>query len=250
MSCAVVIGQSHSAALAHALLTERKDVSGISVYRLEDRKRPYERDVITLDNAVSLVRRLPAETRVFLSTLGTYHNIWGLLRSGPAFDFLLDPADAPDLNAEIRIPHRAIASAFELKSCEALAGAKNPGSRQVSCLSLERAPAEAEQRFHAGTFHGAEEAILSRHKRQRCRSGASRNSRLKLWLMETRATARWAASEDLNFVPAPAEAFDENGFLHPQFYSDATHANAGYGALVIDQISAIAEEALEAPARG
>ena len=40
-----------------------------------------------------------------------------------------------------------------------------------------------------------------------------------------------------------------DGFLHPQFYSDATHANSGYGALVIDQISAITENALDEPAR-
>lgn len=249
MSCAVVIGQSHSAALAHALLTERKDVSGISVYRLEDRKRPYERDVITLDNAVSLVRRLPAETRVFLSTLGTYHNIWGLLRSGPAFDFLLDPADAPDLNAEIRIPHRAIASAFELnlakpslvRKIQAVAKSRvyllsAPPPKQNNDFMLERFMAQKKQ-----SYRGISVSDVGLERPE---------FRLKLWLMETRATARWAASEDLNFVPAPAEAFDENGFLHPQFYSDATHANAGYGALVIDQISAIAEEALEAPARG
>jgi hypothetical protein len=73
-------------------------------------------------------------------------------------------------------------------------------------------------------------------------------SRLKLWLMETRAMTKWAASEELDFVPAPAGAFDTDGFLHPRFYSDATHANSQYGALVIDQIRAIVEEAGKIPA--
>ena len=249
MSRAVVIGQSHSAALAQALLTERKEVSGISVHRLEDRKRPYEREVITLDDAVSLVRRLPAETRVFLSTLGTYHNIWGLLRSGPAFDFLLDPCDAPDPNAEIQVPHRAIASAFDqhlakpslVRKIQAAAKSRvyllsAPPPKQNNAFMLERFMAQKKQ-----SYRGISVGDVGLERPE---------TRLKLWLMETRATARWAASENLYFVPAPTEAFDDKGFLHPQFYSDATHANAGYGALVIDQISAITEEALEVPARG
>ena len=249
MSRAVVIGKSHSAALAQALLTERKEVRGISVHRLEDRKRPFERDVITLDNAVSLVRRLPAATRVFLSTLGTYHNIWGLLRSGPAFDFLLDPCDAPDPNAEIQVPHRAIASAFDqhlakpslVRKIQAAAKSRvyllsAPPPKQNNAFMLERFMAQKKQ-----SYRGISVGDVGLERPE---------TRLKLWLMETRATARWAASENLYFVPAPTKAFDDKGFLHPQFYSDATHANGGYGALVIDQISAITEEALEEPARG
>ncbi|HET6940742.1 MAG TPA: hypothetical protein VFH89_01135, partial [Sphingomicrobium sp.] len=84
MTKAVVIGHSHSAAIAQALSLERPEFEGVSVYRLEDRKRPYERDVITLRKAISIVRELPADAGVFLSTLGTYHNIWGLLRSEQA----------------------------------------------------------------------------------------------------------------------------------------------------------------------
>jgi hypothetical protein len=75
-------------------------------------------------------------------------------------------------------------------------------------------------------------------------------SRLKLWLMEIRAMAKWAASEDLEFVEAPREAFDASGFLEPRLYSDATHANDKYGALVIDQICAIVEAGTKERARG
>jgi len=75
-------------------------------------------------------------------------------------------------------------------------------------------------------------------------------TRLKLWRMETRAIAKWASSEGLEFVPAPAGSYDEDGFLHPQYYSDATHANSAYGALVIDQIIALTRTALNEAARG
>ena len=45
----------------------------------------------------------------------------------------------------------------------------------------------------------------------------------------------------MEFVAAPQEALDGSGFLDPAFYSDATHANEQYGALVVDQICAIVE---------
>jgi len=246
---AVVIGQSHSAAIAQALVTERACVTGITVHRLEDRKRPYERDVITLREAVALARKLSADTPVFLSTLGTYHNIWGLLRSGQDFDFLLSPDDDPDPDAQVRIPHRAVASAFErylikptlIRKIQAVAKSRvfllsAPPPKQSNEFILERFMKQKKQSYRGISV---EEVGLERPE-----------SRLKLWLMENRALAKWAASEDLGFVEAPREAFDANGFLNPQLYSDVTHANAKYGALVIDQICEIIDGAREERAHG
>ena len=246
---AVVIGQSHSAAIAQALLSERAGVKGITVHRLEDRKRPYERDVITLQEAVVLTRKLPADTPVFLSTLGTYHNIWGLLRSGQDFDFFLNPDDDPDPDVEVRIPHRAIASAFEkhlvkptlVRKIQAVAKSRvfllsTPPPKQSNEFMLERFMRQKKQSYRGISV---EEVGLERPE-----------SRLKLWLMETRALAKWAASENLEFVEAPREAFDATGFLDPRLYSDATHANAKYGALVIDQICEIVDGVREKRAHG
>jgi hypothetical protein len=76
-------------------------------------------------------------------------------------------------------------------------------------------------------------------------------SRLKLWQLETRSMAAWAASEKIEFVLPPSQAFDADGFLDRRFYSDdATHANAQYGALVIDQVSAILKESTKVSADG
>ena len=249
MTRAVVIGQSHSAAIAQALVGERASVTGICVHRLEDRKRPYERNVITLRDAVRLVRKLPAETRVFLSTLGTYHNIWGLLRSGQDFDFLLHPNDSPDPHAQVRIPHRAVASAFEhhlvkptlIRKIQAVANSRvfllsTPPPKQSNEFMLDRLMKQKKQAYRGISV---QDVGLERPE-----------SRLKLWLMETRAMAKWAASEDLEFVEAPRGAFDANGFLEPRFYSDATHANDKYGALVIDQICAIVQDGTKERVRG
>jgi hypothetical protein len=236
---AIVIGQSHSAAIANGLSAERPGVEGIAVYRLEDSKRPYERDTVTLREAVERVRELPPDGLVFLSMLGTYHNILGLLRSGEDFDFFLDPDDVPDSAASVRIPHRAIASAFDqhlvkpaaIRKIQSVANSRvfllsSPPPKQDNAFMLERIMGQKKKVYRGRNVH---DVGLERPE-----------SRLKLWLLETQAMARWAASEGLHFVPAPLEAFDSAGFLDPKFYSgDATHANALYGALVIDQICSI-----------
>jgi hypothetical protein len=249
MTKAVVIGQSHSAAIAEALGTLRASVSGIRVYRLEDKKRPHLEDTVTPDEAVSIVANLPGDARVFLSTLGTHHNILALLRSGPTFDFLLDENDTLDPVAEMRIPHRAVKSAFERHLNTSSLVQKIRSVAKLKVFLLSTPPPKQSNEFMLEQF------LRQKTKAYRGRSveevGIERaESRRKLWLMETRAIDRWAKKEGLKFLAAPSEAFDENGFLAPQYYSDATHANAHYGALVVDQICAIVERTRRRVANG
>ena len=240
MTHAIVIGQSHCVAIHQALSTQRRQVRGVSVYRLESKNRPYEPDTISARDAVSIVKNSPSDARVFLSIFGTYHNIWGLLRSGPEFDFFLDQEDPPDPDARVRIPHRAVAGAFERHLSK-------PGFLQ----RMEKTASSPLYLLSTPPPKGDNDYMLERLTSQKKRSYRGRDvaeigverplSRLKLWQMETRAITRWAASEGMEFVAAPQEALDGSGFLHSAFYSDATHANEHYGALVVDQICAIVE---------
>jgi len=249
MTTAIVIGHSHSAAIAQGLSSERPDVTGISVYRLEDPKRPYERDVITIRQAVAIVRNLHAEAGIFLSALGTYHNIWGLLRAGQNYDFLLSPEDRPDPAAEVQIPHRVVMSAFEQHIVKPLLVRKVQAFAKSRVFLLSTPPPKQSNEFMLQRF------MSQKKKTYRGRSveeiGLERpETRLKLWKLEACAIQNWAASEGLGFVRPPAAALDERGFLARQFYSDATHANALYGALVIDQIRSLVEEARSELANG
>ena len=249
MTGAVVIGRSHSAAIAEALATVRQSVTGVTVHRLHDENRPYLQNTITPEEAVDMVAALPPGTRVFLSTLGTYHNILGLLRSGPTFDVLLDGEERPDPAAEVQIPSRALEVAFQqhLKTSAFIRKIRSASHSKVVLLStpppkqcndflLDRFLEQKKQLYRG---RSVEEIGIERPE-----------SRLKLWQMETRALERWAPTQRLKFLAAPPEAFDENGFLKPRFYSDATHANAEYGALVVDQICRIVERTRSRVANG
>ena len=103
---AIVIGHSHCEAIAQAVAERPESYGAISVHRLQD-KRLNERS-ISVGQACELAANASPEDRIFLSVLHGYHNLLGLVRSGAAFDFLLNPDDRPDPRAEIRVPHRAI----------------------------------------------------------------------------------------------------------------------------------------------
>lgn len=61
--------------------------------------------------------------------------------------------------------------------------------------------------------------------------------RLKFWQMQNRALADICADLSIETIAPPAAACDADGFLSREFYArDATHANAAYGELVLQQL--------------
>ena len=64
--------------------------------------------------------------------------------------------------------------------------------------------------------------------------------RAKLWRLQRRVTRDFCQASNINYVSVPSIAKDADDFLKPEYYApDATHANAVYGALVLDQIEAL-----------
>jgi hypothetical protein len=64
--------------------------------------------------------------------------------------------------------------------------------------------------------------------------------RWKLWRLTSDLTREFCEENDIHFLDCPAESMDERGFLRPQYYQEAFHGNAAYGALVLEQIKAVA----------
>lgn len=249
MNSAIVIGQSHVNAIAEAL-AQRSTPSEISLYRLESKGGMPEPGAISTSEAVALVAGAQSTTPVFLSVLGTYHNILGLLRSGEQFDFLLDPEEIADSTTATQIPHRAIANAFDaiFSASNTLRRLREAANSPLYLLSTP--PPKQCNEFILESFMRQKKPMY-RGKSVRDIGIETPEKRAKLWLMETQLLRRWAKSHAMEFVPAPARAFSEGKFLSRDYYAgDVTHANAAYGALVVEQIEEILQTQAECSVHG
>ncbi len=60
--------------------------------------------------------------------------------------------------------------------------------------------------------------------------------RYKLWRLHSEVIAAACAALGIAYLRAPDSAKDGEGFLAEQYDEDGAHANAAYGALVLDQM--------------
>lgn len=236
MSEAIVLGHSHSDVLARALGNDRSRWTGITIHRLEDKRA--KEGAVSIPAAMTLVKNLPSGSILFLSVLGAYHNLLGLLRTGADFDVLLDPGERPNADAVI-VPRRAMESAIGEQFSISGKFRTLIGAASCPVFVIAPPPPKKDNRF-----------ILERFMRQKKRIyrgravedfGVERPAiRLKLWCMEMQLLADWTASLGASFVPAPRDSMDPDGFLKEDYYGDdVTHASDDYGALVLDQVTAI-----------
>jgi len=250
MSRAEVIGLSHAAAIAQALEEDSERAAIISVHRLESKNRPFERDTISVEQAVDVARSASADGAVFLAMLGTAHNFLGMLRSGPEFDFLLTAEEVPDRDEVAHIPHRAMAMAFDENRGQAPTIQKIVEASAAPVFLLSSPPPKQSNDYILHRFVRRSSRLYYGKSLQEV--GVERpESRLKLWSMESLMSARWAESKGIQFVPAPPKCFNADGFLSRKYYfEDATHANGRYGALVVEQICKILEMMRKQAAHG
>jgi len=65
-------------------------------------------------------------------------------------------------------------------------------------------------------------------------------TRLAIWRMEAEIVASHLEQFGIESCPLPERVHDPDGFLLPEFSAvDVTHANAAYGALVLEQLEAM-----------
>jgi hypothetical protein len=60
--------------------------------------------------------------------------------------------------------------------------------------------------------------------------------RYKVWRLHCEVIAATCARLGVALAPSPPAARDDEGFLHPDFNEDGAHANAAYGALVLEEL--------------
>jgi len=236
---AIVLGHSHSHAFAEAKAQLPGRWPTISVHRLEDKRA--KEGALPIPAAVALLRDQPANTHTFFAVMGTHHNLLGLLRSGEAFDVLMGAGDKPDGQAKALVPQRALRAAIGEQFDQSAKMRKLIGAAQGSVWLVSSPPPKRSNDFVLERFLRQKKQVYRGKSVEQF--GIERpETRLKLWLLETQLMAEWAESLGAEFLPPPAEASDDDGFLAENYYSDdVTHANAAYGALVLDQVGAILE---------
>ncbi len=225
----VVFGHSHVDCLAQAL--QSKPSAQIEVVRLAGLK--------TLTPWKLLYYRLKyrGNPTICLCIGGNFHNILGLIEHDKPFDV----AGADD-TGRWPIPRSVLADTMshdtraETRLAHQIAGAFPKSNLMV--LNVPPPVGDPDHiRKHPGIF------------RKNIAQGMGPNAmRMRLYSIQTSLFRNVAAALDAAFIsPVPA-ALDPDGFLAPECYNhDPTHSNAHYGAMMLNEIRATAQN--PAPSR-
>ena len=237
----LVLGDSHTQALAKAYeaRAERQPESDdiqFDIHWLAKRKQDRSVGDLELPEALERATHLQPHDVMAISVAGTQHNILGLLQHDQPFDLFTRGEEMTLAEGRVVVPEKALWDAFKgaapTKKIVALRG-------KARCAAYHLATPPPKQ---DGEFISARVARY----RDRVVAQAGVNpaaTRLKLWKLEMRVIAHLCAEWNMHLVLPPVEAQTPEGFLKPEYYGDdATHANAGYGELVLRQLEAVALE--------
>jgi hypothetical protein len=235
----VVFGDSHIHAIQEAIRHRKARHREVRVEALRLLKEKNNKIIgdTSFEAILDIVRGLSAND-IFVTVIGgNQHAVFSTIQHPAAFDFLL-PGDSPDdvaRNAEL-IPFRTLHDYFvsgirsgDLKSIKALREATS-----AHVVHLLAPPPKGDNAFiedyHDTRF--AEEDIAS--------LGVSSPAlRMRFWRLQNLVIEEFCAELGIETLGPPAAARDPNGFLDRVCYAnDATHANAEYGELVLQQLEA------------
>lgn len=229
-----VIGASHTMALRHALPPDDPTIRVIglsnthkNVEQLSGRPwcdgrniiSPRWKDVLARDSHfVSMMR-------------GNYHNVIGLIEHPRRFDIVdeagrMRPLDGPPRQV---VPRDAMRAMFALHAEVAMFSTRQFAALFDGTTIFISSPPPIRSAEHIRSHPSAFKRIIHRG----VVPARIRKKLYDLWI-ETLSAA--CAEAGIALLPPPPEALDERGFLSEAFWGDATHANAGYGALLRRQI--------------
>ncbi|MES2302870.1 MAG: hypothetical protein V4521_12510 [Pseudomonadota bacterium] len=168
-------------------------------------------------------------SNILLSFGGTEHNIVGLIEAEPRFDFLWPPFDDFD-DGRCLVPASAIEELIAYRVQSGLRRAMLVRER-FSCPTFALAPPPP--------FRSIDEKTqLPQAFTTLLEAGIAPPAlRRKLYAVQCEVMRRQYEALDIPFIPAPATATDEEGYLLRKFWNrDPTHGNPAYGRLVIKHL--------------
>jgi hypothetical protein len=224
----VCIGHSHAAALAGGA-----KVGGVALDTMNfwETGVPWSHDAEGSRLRPDLADRL-RRGRLVLSVIGgSAHTVLGMVEHHRPFDFVL-PAD-PDLPIDERrelVPAEAVRAKLVEMTFEYLQTIPIVMRTATGpVIQVEPPPPVADADRIApsipwGLFPGQPRLI------------APKWLRYKLWRLHCEVIAAACADFGIGFARAPFRARDGDGFLDPSYDQDGAHANAAYGALVLEEL--------------
>jgi hypothetical protein len=218
-----IAGRSHVFAMKEAA-RNRPDHDGFSIARWgedDPRGEHYTSTAELRATALSLRR----DDVFAISYLGMNYAAFSLIKHPIEFDFF--PVVGVDEGAAI-IPRRMIDEALSKRSTKWRTFHSLARKTRAKVVFICTPPPKAENEF-----------IRQRAARSLALDGESIASpalRLKLWRAEAELVRKLAEEYGAVFLDPPVETMTPDGFLRREYYEDATHANAAYGSLVLDQL--------------
>jgi hypothetical protein len=247
---AVILGDSHTVCMSQAVQANSQRMDGISIYRFAGKRSTAGDGSVSIEEAVELIGKLPSMVPVFLSVAGGIHNVIGMVRQEPDFDFLSATEDTiEDLDVIDIVPWRVVVDTFDFYIEKA--------SKYLPVKRVARGPV-----FLIGTPPPKERDafIIEKFSKAKKQDYRGRNVleiglntprlRQKFWELECERSIKWTERQGIKYLSAPIQSFDVNLFLKECYYEDATHANIDYGTLVLEQISEIVKNHTEDMAHG
>lgn len=232
-------GDSHAHAIKNAI-ERRHEINqpvAIEAYRLLKIKNNHPFGDIELEEFLTKISALEPGDIVVSAIGGNQHAVFSTIQHPKPFDFQLNSNDPLEDNGEIQlIPARALHAHFKAgltgrdgKTLQAFRA-----STTAKVIHLMPPPPKEDNehilRHHETRFGQENIAELG---------VSSPKLRLKFWHLQTSILQSMCEELDIEPMLPPTQALTSDGFLKPEYYAgDATHANARYGELVLQQIEA------------
>lgn len=232
----LVLGDSHVHALiaAHRVATPDKlQRIDFVISRLEQGKRNEKVPGMPMAEALRHAERLETSDLIAFAPRGNHYNMIGLLRHPVPFQ-VVESNREHGAGLQV-IPTMQLIDFFTVNPSQGYGAQilKLRRATRAPAVWLETPPPKADE-AHIRTH--AEAAF---RKAGLADAGvAPAELRLSLWRLQQQAARQFCSQFDIRYFPAPPESMDVNGFLRVEYYArDATHANPGYGQLVLEQLA-------------
>lgn len=243
----LIVGDSHTQAIKHALKHAAQGrEKNIQCRALRYSKLKNGKDIgdLEAEQINDLVSRLQPNDLVVSCIGGNQHQTLALVQHPVPFDVLLPDVAYSEVPPGVSIiPYQQIRDIFE----RGLRGKDGERLQQLKAAAAGKVlhllpPPPKEDVAH----------ILAKHETAFAQAGIQEKGvspaalRLKFWRIQADVLGDLTQQWGITLLPPPPDALTSEGYLAPPFYADdATHGNAAYGALVVEQISNLSAQFID-----